>query len=335
VTDERELLYIGEDPPPPTRPRWYCAAHPGGFDEVDEAVTWALERAPTVIVRTVEQVLYWAGSAPEDRGRDDMRPWPPSAKERAEIDRAYAAAWQAADEQEAARRRHEELRDAWLRESGPEFLGEEPAHRSDIETADGQSIYFEEFSPELSAAWHTETHASGFGSPADAIAQAAGLDRSDPWVQAVAAALGRERTWRANRRQSLDVRVGSGELFHATVATNRESIREHGLDWTRMTGRGIAGSGGPELDGIFLGDSLDDVDFFAGMTEEPVDIWAARVDGLWIESGPDGWWIVNEPLPAARVRLVAVTEGPPRPFTNGVQYGLARIYCHLDRKEAQ
>ena len=38
-------------------------------------------------------------------------------------------------------------------------------------------------------------------------------------------------------------------LFHVTSAANRESIRSHGLDWTRMgAARGIAGSMTPALE---------------------------------------------------------------------------------------
>ena len=314
MIESRDTLYIFEDDPPPDRARWYCRDYPEAFDDVDAAISWALEHAPRVTVRTIGEVFYWAGLPPDDPSYRDARPWPPPPSERAAIDTAYEAARQAAEEHEAARRHFEETRDAWLHESGPEFLGEEPAHWSHIETPEGHSIEVQEFSPDVSAAWHWKTHASGFGLPADAVVQASGLDLSDPWVQAVTAALDRERSWRENRRRHLEVRLGAGELFHATFSTNRESIRQHGLDWTRMTRGGIAGSRGPELDAIFLDDSIEATLFFAGMTEEPVDIWAARVDGLWIESSPDGWWIVNEPLPPAKVRLAAVSDPvPPLP----------------------
>ena len=42
-------------------------------------------------------------------------------------------------------------------------------------------------------------------------------------------------------------------LFQVSSAANRESIRSHGLDWTRMgAARGIAGSTTPEENGVFL-----------------------------------------------------------------------------------
>lgn len=67
-------------------------------------------------------------------------------------------------------------------------------------------------------------------------------------------------------------------FFHVTSSLNRESIRAHGLDWTRMgAAPGIAGSNSPEVDGIFL-DELPD--FFVRMnnTGGPVDVWG--VDGI-------------------------------------------------------
>jgi hypothetical protein len=66
------------------------------------------------------------------------------------------------------------------------------------------------------------------------------------------------------------------ELFHVTSAANRDSIRVHGLDWTRMgAARGIAGSTRPEADGVFLCDEFE-VGFFTRMnnTGGPVDVWS-------------------------------------------------------------
>jgi hypothetical protein len=93
---------------------------------------------------------------------------------------------------------------------------------------------------------------------------------------------------------------------------NHASIAEHGLDWRRMgvTG-GVAagvGQGGPyrpELEAVFLCETLDDVEFFVGFGQHPlVDVWAVDVTGLTIEPGPDGWVLCREPIPAARVRLL-------------------------------
>ncbi len=70
-------------------------------------------------------------------------------------------------------------------------------------------------------------------------------------------------------------------LFHVTSVLNRESIRAHGLDWTLMgAAPGIAGSGSPETDGVFLCPSEFDAGFFVQInnTGGPVDVWA--VDGI-------------------------------------------------------
>jgi hypothetical protein len=64
--------------------------------------------------------------------------------------------------------------------------------------------------------------------------------------------------------------------FHVSSVANRDSIRAHGLDWTRMgAARGIAGSTVPEADGVFLCEEFM-VGFFVRMnnTRGPVDVWA-------------------------------------------------------------
>lgn len=70
-------------------------------------------------------------------------------------------------------------------------------------------------------------------------------------------------------------------LFHVTSVLNRESIRAHGLDWTLMgAAPGIADSGSPEAEGVFLCPSECDAGFFMQInnTGGPVDVWA--VDGI-------------------------------------------------------
>jgi hypothetical protein len=70
-------------------------------------------------------------------------------------------------------------------------------------------------------------------------------------------------------------------LYHVTSAANRESIREFGLDWTRMgAARGIAGSTAPEIDGVFVCRDRFDADFFVRInnTGGPVDVW--QIDGV-------------------------------------------------------
>lgn len=86
-------------------------------------------------------------------------------------------------------------------------------------------------------------------------------------------------------------------MFHATAAANRESIRRHGLDWRRMgAAPGIAGSTRPELPAVFACDSRDDISFFLHIARTPADIWAVDVEGLWVETGPYGWWIISQPI---------------------------------------
>jgi hypothetical protein len=91
--DPAEPLYINEVEPPADRPRWFCHEHPHGFDDVDEAVAWALSHTRTAFVRTVGEDYFYAGEVPADpKDAALARPWPPSPAERAEIDAAYARA---------------------------------------------------------------------------------------------------------------------------------------------------------------------------------------------------------------------------------------------------
>jgi hypothetical protein len=100
------------------------------------------------------------------------------------------------------------------------------------------------------------------------------------------------------------VKQASGEMFHVTATLNRQSILRHGLDWRQMGAPGIAGSREPELPAVFLCESRDDAGFFTGMSRLPADLWAVRIDGLWVETGPDGWMILPEPVPPERLRLL-------------------------------
>jgi hypothetical protein len=252
-----DTLYILEDDPPADWPRWYCHEHPHGFDDVDEAIAWALSLARTAIVRTLEPVFYYAGEVPSDpEAAEDARPWPPSRAERAEIDAAYQRAVESAAKGEDAWLEYVYARDAWLAGAAPELAGTEPEHRCFIETPDGASIELEEFADgSLCSGRRLSSGPVAFGSAADVLAGTSGRPESDQWLVAVLAAREQERAWPDGRRQHLEVRVGSGELFHVTAARNRDSIQSHGLDWTRMSGRGIAGSRAPELEAVFLCDS--------------------------------------------------------------------------------
>jgi hypothetical protein len=173
---------------------------------------------------------------------------------------------------------------------------------------DDVGLEFEELAPDgtVCGCRHQESGTYSFGSPEEVITATTGRAVGDEWAAAVCAALDRERSWLSEgRRSTLLVQVGQGEMFHATAVANRESISMHGIDWRRMeTATGIAGSRQPELAAVFLCESHEEVEFFTKMARVPTDIWAVRVDGLWLENGPDGWIILPEPIGPERLRLV-------------------------------
>jgi len=207
-----------------------------------------------------------------------------------------------------ARDGYEYARLGWLLEHVPDLAECEPAYECVLRVpGDDQWIDFEELDPggTVCGARRPGTGAYGFGSAGQALAAASGLAADDRWVAAVCAALARERTWRMGRRPSLLVREGGGEMFHVTATENRQSILRHGLDWRQMgTTAGIAGSREPELPAVFLCENRDETGFFTQMSRLPADVWAVRVDGLWVETGPHGWIIVSEPVPPERLRLL-------------------------------
>jgi hypothetical protein len=262
-------------------------------------------------------VFYWAGERPSDEeGYEDLRAWPPSAEERRQIDTEYDAALAAAQEDDAAREAYERERERWLVAHAPELAGHGPTHVCLVSLPDDEDVCveFEELDPkgDVCGARRQGGGPFAFGTTDAVIAAASGRPIDDPWIDAVCAALGRERTWTGTgRRSMLEVKAGGGEVFHVTAAENRKSIFRHGLDWRRMTAtRGIAGSQEPELPAIFLCESLTETSFFAEMASVPTDVWAVRVDGLWVESGPDGWLMLAEPVLPDRLRLVE-TDVPP------------------------
>lgn len=310
-----------EDPPPPQRPRWFChwdgaSAGIPAFESPEDAVAWGVARARTVIVRPLGAFYYWAGEKPSDWNDeyDDLRSWPPSATERREIDAVYERALAVVREEAAAREVYERERESWLEGSAPELAGRGPAHTCLLlgPADEDASIEFEELAPDgtVCGARRQGSGACAFGTGEEVIAATSGRPVGDPWLVAVCAALARERAWRnTGRRSILVVKAGEGLMFHVAAAATRESIRRHGLDWRRMgESPGIAGSREPELPGIFLCASLDEARFFTDMARRPSDVWAVRVDGLWLEGDPganggDNWMIVPEPVGPERLWL--------------------------------
>jgi hypothetical protein len=305
-----EALFVLEEEPPDTR--WY--SHMDGvtaprFETPEEAVAWGLQcGARGVVVRTLGPVFYLAGDRPKDWGSDiDFRAWPPPAGERAEIDVRYAAAAALADEEERRWRAYEADRRVWLAQHAPE-LRDVPKHECTIGLPARGCVEFEEFDRDGARCGAIgPTGRVAFGTARDVLADVTEGLANDDWLDALVAALARDRAWtNCSRRSSLDIRYGSAEAFHVTAAANRESIERFGLDWSRMeTTAGIAGSQRPELDAIFLCGTIAETKFFTDMARVPSDVWAVDVEGLWLENGPTGWLIVSEPLPPGRIRLVA------------------------------
>ena len=104
-----------------------------------------------------------------------------------------------------------------------------------------------------------------------------------------------------------------GVCWHVTSTVNRSSIERHGLDWARMGATGGIAAGAdapaayrrPEMPGIFLCGTRDDVEFFLMFGGHPlVDVWEVRIDGIQLEDGPDGWLLCRTAIPPSRLRLV-------------------------------
>lgn len=98
-------------------------------------------------------------------------------------------------------------------------------------------------------------------------------------------------------------------LYHVSAAANRDSIRTHGLDVSRMGMElGIAGATEPEVDGVFLNESLDGAWYFATFADHPsprlVDIW--EVSGVSVDElvkAPEGYSYYPGRIPAENLRL--------------------------------
>jgi hypothetical protein len=100
-------------------------------------------------------------------------------------------------------------------------------------------------------------------------------------------------------------------LFHVTSALNRESIRAHGLDWSRMgPACGIAGSRRPEEQGVFLCSDDHEAGYFVDMnnTGGPVDVWAVEgvTEDELVQSG-NGYWYLPRRIPPETLSLVSAS----------------------------
>jgi hypothetical protein len=115
-----------------------------------------------------------------------------------------------------------------------------------------------------------------------------------------------------------------GVCWHVTSTVNRASIEQHGLDWTRMGATGGIAVGAdapegyrhaPEIAGVFLCGTWDDVDFFLLFDGHPLmDVWEVQVEGLALEDAPDGWLLCRAAIPRSRIRLVRRdVPAPDRP----------------------
>ncbi len=117
------------------------------------------------------------------------------------------------------------------------------------------------------------------------------------------------RVERARRSRRESVRA-----WHVTSSTNRESIREHGLDWRRMgAARGIAGSQTPEQEGCFLAFDMFTVDWFLRFdaTTLPLDVW--EVADVYVSStleSPEGYQYLPGVIEPQRLRLVRTDVWP-------------------------
>jgi hypothetical protein len=102
--------------------------------------------------------------------------------------------------------------------------------------------------------------------------------------------------------------VSPSTHWHVTSATNRESIRVHGLDWRLMaSARGIAGSLAPEQEGCFLCQDQGEVEWFVRLnnTGGPVDVWeVAGIEPGALVLSPEGHHFYPGVIDPERLRLV-------------------------------
>lgn len=176
-------------------------------------------------------------------------------------------------------------------------------------TTEGGTVELEELTSDGSICRALTSRGRIVGTTATVLAAACELPLNDNWVQAIAAALDRERGWQTwgsgwGRSHGLEMKIGQGMMYHVTAVENRSSIEQWGLDWDRMgSAPGVAGSLKPEAPGIWLSEHSED-DFFMEMARHAVHMWEVDVTGLWLELRPQEWWFTSERIAPDRLRLL-------------------------------
>lgn len=116
-------------------------------------------------------------------------------------------------------------------------------------------------------------------------------------------------------------------LYHVSPSANRDSIDEHGLDWRRMQGEGIAGSRAAEEEGVFLAVDRQEAYWFVEIgrnRHEALDVWEVTLDhDIDLDLGEDqfmglpcgtihGFFCWFEPVSRSHLRLIDrdLTERP-------------------------
>jgi hypothetical protein len=96
-------------------------------------------------------------------------------------------------------------------------------------------------------------------------------------------------------------------LFHVSPAANRNSIREHGLDWTRMGAAPGLASGRhlPEEPLVYLDEERGFSLWFRNHGQL-MDVWEVRADGLDLVRTGDGW--IGSPKPIGPERLALLEK---------------------------
>jgi hypothetical protein len=150
---------------------------------------------------------------------------------------------------------------------------------------------------------------SASGRLKESLRVAAGPTAEPGWIEAVVGAV-QQRVGLRAPNSVVRVEQVSGVWFHATRTANRESIDQFGLDWRHMGDiPGIAGSRRPEREGVFLCRRLHDAYWLADMPRDDVtDIWAVRLNGVWLEAEASGgvdldWALCPQPIARSDIEL--------------------------------